>query len=65
MTFAEWLAAQAGRNDVVGDFARDAVADRNAPTGGANHEEWRRYLKGAPDALCALDEAWREYQARK
>jgi uncharacterized protein YozE (UPF0346 family) len=65
MTFAEWLEAQVGREGVVGDFARDAVADRNAPTGDANYEEWRRYLQGAPDALRALDDAWREYQARK
>lgn len=66
MTFLRWLRLQTDRADRVGDFARDATADRgNKPRGrNVRLSDWDNYMtsSGASDgARAALREAWREY----
>lgn len=63
-TFYSWLVEQAGRNDVVGDLAYDAMSDKEVPMASCSRKEWESHLRerGACDgALSALRQAWREY----
>lgn len=66
-SFNAWLAEQIGRNDPVGDLARDAKDDlgvRNLKT----LLGWQRYLRnaGACDgAQRALRGAWLEFEAHR
>ena len=69
MTFRKFLRSQRKRQDRVGDFARDALADEDAPVHGGNRKRWSYYLMddvGVPpkvhDAFLA---AWAEYEIAK
>lgn len=66
MTFLQWLRSQTNRNDRVGDFASDAVADRGDKPKGKHVRlsDWDNYMtsSGASDAArFALRRAWQEY----
>ncbi|MYM92636.1 YozE family protein [Duganella vulcania] len=64
-SFRAWLKTQSGRDDFVGDLAKDAVMDKASPGGRATKLEWRRHIVAAvgenTGALSALDEAWAEF----
>lgn len=63
--FHLWLLAQAGRNDPVGDLAREMRFGAKYLEG-YTYEEVRRHMKsvGAPPvALSVLDQAKREWDA--
>lgn len=66
-TFLQWLSGQTERDDPVGDFARDAQADPDKPTGSSvTEEEFSQYLvdEGAGvRVLRAFWRAWDEWQA--
>lgn len=61
-TFTDWLLDQGGRDDPIGDLAKDAKADRTFPRG--DPDEVRGYLLHRASAACleALEEAIEEYQ---
>jgi hypothetical protein len=64
INFAEWLKAQATRDDPIGDLARDAVQDPCWPQDGdlQAFEEYLTYGVGACyEAYTALRAAWAEY----
>jgi hypothetical protein len=64
-SFTDWLTNQEGRDDPVGDLARDKAQDRYWPTTGSV-QVYRSHLdsmNAVPNALDALDRAWTEYQA--
>ena len=65
MTFSEWVEAQAERDDPLGDFARDCVADPDWPKRGSL-DDYREYLSFEAHAddwtRRFLDEAWAEYE---
>jgi uncharacterized protein YozE (UPF0346 family) len=67
LPFTDWLADQAGRNDRVGELARDVRVDPRWPsTGKISRRRLREYLEShdaVPGALEALDEAWDEWDA--
>ena len=60
-SFLAWLKTQTKREDIVGDFARDAEKNHRAPGGRATKGQWRAYLGGAQHLVGALDEAWTEF----
>lgn len=65
--FYRWLKRQSKRDDVIGDFARDAIQDWRFPAGANSKEEIRVFLKdrmwygGYDDAAGTLTEAWGEF----
>ena len=68
MTFREFLKRQRKRQDRIGDFARDALADEDAPKRGGNRERWSHYLINhigcvPPKVKDAFQAAWAEYEA--
>jgi len=63
-TFSKWLSRQVGRNDPVGDLARDA---RDDGFKGATYDAWETHLmamQACDGALQALVVAWQEYTLR-
>lgn len=68
MTFFEWIEAQAGRNDPVGDIARDIVQDAyDNDLFHLSASEWSkrvREMTGQEPALEALDRTLREWEAQ-
>ena len=68
-TFKQWLLKQSGRDDTVGDFARDAIYDKDAPDDRAGWKTWRSYLQlrhVCGEVVEAFGEAWMEFShARK
>ena len=65
MTFRQWLRQQENRDDLIGDLARDAGHDPNAPQAGT---EWPDYLISADaclGAISALESALEEYNRLK
>lgn len=64
MTFFKWLKEQTRRSDMVGDVARDAVADPHHK--GNMLRWWMEHITTEHDACAgaidALETAWREYQ---
>jgi hypothetical protein len=63
-SFEDWLAEQRGRQDAVGDLARDIAADNQWPSG-AHSEQRLNYLVGrnAPvERIAALEAANAEYE---
>lgn len=63
MTFREFLATKRQSRSVVGDFARDTLAD---PTYvGDSREAWLDRLQGAgEEVLGAFEKAWKQYQVK-
>lgn len=62
-TFAQWLAQQTERQDLVGRFARDATSDAAFPRNGV-YEKYEGYLikqRCSERILRAFERAWREY----
>jgi len=62
--FYEWLMKQKGRNDRVGDFARDAEQDPQAIKGWSNFTRWYNYIIGKTRDTAVLEtlvQAWGEY----
>lgn len=62
-TFHNWIVAQNWREDVVGDFARDAELDENVKRL-KNIYQWRVYLKkimACDGAKRALEIAYKEW----
>jgi len=60
MTFREFLEAKASGDDSIGDFARDALRDPQAP--GDSSLEWEPHMLHAPDEVrAAFHEAWQAY----
>lgn len=65
--FHRWIEGQKGRNDPIGDLAKDIWGDREFPVATRTRAEVQRYMEkhGAiPDAIKALKEAWREFSAQ-
>lgn len=63
MLFTDWLLKQVYRDDIVGDFAKDASIDTRKPRNGIR--VWNQHLKSmrANDlAFLALNRAWEEYK---
>lgn len=63
MSFHIWLRQQHGREDAIGDLARDAAQDP-VTADLATLTEWRGHLEAAGashDALTTLDRAWAEW----
>lgn len=69
LPFDAWLADQVGRNDHVGELARDVRKDPHWPsTGKISRRRLHDHLasQGAIDgAIAALDEAWDEWDAER
>jgi hypothetical protein len=63
MTFSRWLKNQAGRDDPVGDLARDALRDKDFPKGASLKGVLRHLLlhNACDGALRALDRAYKEF----
>jgi len=64
-SFKAWLQQQLQRNDPVGDLARDAGSDKDAPGGRKSYIAWRDYLHSRwahRDVLRTLKEAWGEFE---
>jgi hypothetical protein len=64
-SFLSWIQSQSERNDSVGRFARDVVADAEAPKG-SSKGDWLYHLairKAGPGATAACHQAWAEYDA--
>ena len=64
--FTTWLKAQRGRDDPVGDLARDAAADRHWPKAAKSLPRLLDYLAGrgaCPGAVEACRRAWAEFRA--
>lgn len=62
--FHRWLESQKSRNDPIGDLAQDVLGDRRFPADATELAQVRRYLQslGAiPEALRALNAAWKEF----
>ena len=63
-TFYQWLLPQIDRPDRVGDFARDAVVDKNYPRESNQFQEIESYLHSQGACSAAIDsfkEGWLEY----
>jgi hypothetical protein len=63
MTFNSWLLQQHTREDLVGDFAREARDDSEKPR---TINGWRSHLhehKACERAKRSLEEAWNEYKS--
>lgn len=64
-SFRAWLKTQRGRNDPIGDLARDADNDPGTPTGRVAKNAWYAHLvqqaRGGTAAVQALDGAWAEF----
>ena len=64
-SFLAWLKTQVQRDDFVGDLAKDASRDPNAPSGRATKDQWRKHIlavaTNSAGALEALDDAWAEF----
>ena len=60
-SFLAWLKAQAKRDDVLGELARDVARDPSAPSGRATKGQWRDHLGGSQHLAAALSEAWAEF----
>jgi uncharacterized protein YozE (UPF0346 family) len=60
MTFKEYLDQQVDRDDLVGDFARDAIEDRAFPHS-TDREVYERYLSGDEFVLGIFAAAWDGY----
>jgi uncharacterized protein YozE (UPF0346 family) len=66
--FHRWIETQTGRDDPVGDLAKDIKADRKFPTSSGSFAMLEDHLvaKGAhPHALGALHTAWLEFESLK
>ena len=63
--FHRWLERQKGKESIVGDFASDAMGDKNFPTGATTYAEVHAYLErfASSVAMGALKEAWKKFQA--
>ena len=64
--FTTWLKAQRGRDDAVGDLARDAAADPHWPKAAKSLPRLLDYLAGrgaCPGAVEACRRAWAEFRA--
>lgn len=61
--FRRWLERQRGREDAVGDLARDVLSDKRFPPGASTRREVEDHLSRYGDHVTrAVREAWREYQ---
>jgi hypothetical protein len=61
--FTKWLLKQAKRDDIIGDLARDAKADKELD-GVNTFEEWEVHLfvrRASPEVKDALQQAIAEY----
>lgn len=66
ITFRQWLAQQVGRDDVIGDFASDAMNDSGTPDDRAGRNRWYAHLRrrrACREAYMALDDAWAEFMS--
>lgn len=69
--FYVWLRRQSTRDDVIGDFAKDAVEDWRFPAGANLCEEVDTFLRhrmwygGYHEASVVLEEVWAEFEAYK
>lgn len=65
MTFYGWLREQIKRNDPVGDFARDALADSSKPNA-QTEKAWILYLEkrnAGIEVIDAMQKAFKEYRS--
>jgi hypothetical protein len=65
MPFTSWLLQQSNRNDPIGDVARDALQDRDKPTG---IRQWRSHLQqlhACDGAKRSLERAYDEYRTSR
>lgn len=65
--FWEWLIANEGRDDPVGDLAGDAIDDPEFPKDAKHFQELFLYLErvgGSWQALGAVKDAWTEYAGK-
>jgi hypothetical protein len=62
MTFKQYLAQQVDRSDLVGDFARDAVADPTFPQSG-DREAYEEYLPDHDFIRGIFAAVWNSYEA--
>jgi len=63
--FYRWLTAQAGRGDVIGDLAKDAMSDGSFPVEAKTRKEIEAHLRmkrACFEAIDALHEAWKEFK---
>ena len=59
--FFDWVKGYADEDSMVGDFARDTIADREFPVM-ADYNVIRRYLEGSNSCeghLCCFEVAWK------
>jgi hypothetical protein len=63
-TFREWLSQQTGREDRVGDLARDADRDPCFPPALSMVKRYLMQGNACPGALKALEQAREEYNHR-
>lgn len=66
-SFLAWIKQQAGRDDVIGDLARDVKSDVNAPKGRVSKYGWLGYLRASNacnGAIEAFRDAWKEFEAQ-
>lgn len=62
--FHKWLEGQRGRNDPVGDLARDVLGDKGFPLGASTRHEVEDYLsRYGNHVIQSVRQAWREYQS--
>lgn len=66
-SFSGWLLAQVGRNDPIGELAREIQADAAAPVWAFRAITWRVYLRGKgadQGTIEAIDAAFLEFSDR-
>ena len=64
VTFYEWLAEQAGRDDPIGDLAGDTMRDDGCPKTSSDFEKWDDYLQSrrvSSEVVDTFREAFVEY----
>lgn len=64
-SFRAWLRHHRKAHTVIGDLARDALADRGWPRGPGSHDRYLNYLidcGACQGALAAFEAAWQLYR---
>lgn len=67
MNFTKWLKEQSGRDDAIGELARNVKRDDTWPNNAKSFSVVYGYLMHVgvhTDTLATLQKAWREYPGR-